>query len=110
MNEPIEFELTIKAGADYAIDFSYEEDDGATVDVTGWQVESQLRGFPEAFDAHDFESSADSEGFHLRMNHEETSKISFTRGAYDVFITAPDNSVRDKLIYGRARIIPEVSR
>lgn len=110
MKKPITFDITIKAGSDYKVDFSYEEDDGTVISVVGWGVEAQLREFPEAFDKHDFVCTADADGFHLTMSHEETAKIGYTRGVYDVFITAPDNSVRDKLISGRAYIIPEVTK
>ena len=110
MREPIIFDITIKAGANYAVDFVYEEDDGTPVSVEGWTAEAQLREFPEARDKHDFVCTADADGFHLTMSHDETSKIGYTRGVYDVFIIAPDSSVRERLIQGRAMIIPEATR
>ena len=105
----IKYDITIQAGSDYAIDFSYEEDDGTVIPVTGWGVEAHLREFPESNDNHVFAGTADAYGFHVTMDHTETSKISYTLGAYDVFIIPPCGG-REKLIYGKAHIIPEVAR
>ena len=111
MNDKVpNYDITIRAGGDYAIDFSYERDDGGVISMSGWTVKAQLRDFPQEYYAYDFTCSADSSGIHLTMGHAVTSKISFSQGCYDVFITAPDQSVRDKLIKGMAEIIPEVSR
>lgn len=111
MNKVPEYEITIHAGVDYAIDFAYEDDNDNVVSAEGWTIEAQLRDYKEAANAFEFECSSDEEGFHLRMDRETTGQINFKNGVYDVFITTPDGSIRDKLIMGTALIYtPEVTR
>lgn len=110
MNKIPNYDITIKAGSDYAVDFAYEQDDGTPVSLAGWTAEAQLRDFPQMYYAHDFTCSADQDGIHLTMPHEETAEIRFDKGSYDVFIIPPDGSTRTKLIEGMAEILPEVTR
>ena len=107
--ETLVYDITIKAGADYSIDFDYTDDDEVSVDVSGWTVESQIREFPEAITYIGFTGTADENGFHLAMDDQTTSRLHFARGVYDVFIT-DGNGIRAKLIEGHVTVIPEVTR
>ena len=109
MSEPIRYNITIFTRADYQIDFETTEDDDTPVSMEGWSAEAQLREFPEARDYIEFTAYADSTGFHMTMDKELTAKIPYTRGTYDLFIIDPDDT-RSKLAYGKAIIIPEVTR
>ena len=107
--ETLVYDITIKAGVDYSIDFDYTDDDEVSVDVSGWTVESQIREYPEAINHIDFTGTADSTGFHLTMDGDTTSRLHFAMGVYDVFIT-DGNGTRAKLIEGHVKVIPEVTR
>lgn len=103
------YDITIKAGRDYAIDFDYTDDDEVSVDVTGWTVEAQIREYPEAINAIPFVGTADENGYHLTMSAAVTSKLRFERGVYDVFIT-DGSGTKSPLIEGHVTVIPEVTR
>ena len=109
MNEAVRFDITINPGADYAIDFQPIEDDETPISVSGWSADAQLREFPESMDHIDFTCTSDSTGFHLTLSKDETAKIPYTRGYYDVFITDPDNG-RTRLVHGRAIVRPRATR
>lgn len=109
MRETLIYDITVKAGSDYAIDFDYTDDDETSVDVTGWTVEAQIREYPESSYAVDFTGSADEDGFHLTMDAGTTGLLRFMRGVYDVFIT-DGTGIRSKLIEGHVTVIPEVTR
>ena len=108
MSDVIEYNITIHKGSDYTIDFLTEEDDGTAIDVSGFTAEAQLREYPESNEYLDFTCTADATGFHLAMGHEDSAKIGYTRGYYDLFLSADGN--RDKFAQGKATVIPEVSR
>ena len=59
------YDITIKAGANYQIDFDYTDDDEVSVDVSGWTAEAQIRQYAESLYAVAFSCSADENGFHL---------------------------------------------
>ena len=103
------YDITIKAGANYQIDFDYTDDDEVSVDVSGWTAEAQIRQYAESLYAVAFSCSADENGFHLTMDPGQTAKLKFARGVYDVFIT-DGNNTRAKLIEGHVTIVPEVTR
>ncbi len=110
MNKDLIYDLTIKQGEDYSIDFIYAEDDNTPVDLTGWTIESVIREYPEAYDRIDFFCTSDSEGIHLYLGHDSTNLLTYSKGYYDVFITDPDNERRTPFITGRVSIIPRVAR
>jgi hypothetical protein len=107
--EELIYDLTIKAGDNYSVDFDYTDDDEVSVDVSGWTVESQIREYPEAINAIAFTGTADASGYHLSMDAETTRKLRFAQGVYDVFIT-DGSGIRSKLIEGHVTVIPEVTR
>ncbi len=110
MNDIPKYDLTIMQGQDYTVDLIYAEDDETPVDVTGWAVQSHLRQFPEASDYFPFTCTADMTGFHMSMTAAETEKITFSKGAYDVFVIDPDNEYRTPLIYGQVTVKPGGTR
>ena len=110
MKETLKHDLTIPVGADYQVDFIYEEDDGTVVDVSDWTVESQIREYPEANDCIEFTCTADEDGFHLTLSAEETEQLTFSQGVYDVFITSPSEIYRTKLVKGRVLVDPDTTR
>lgn len=110
MTEELIYNLTIKQGEDYSVDFSYTEDDETPVDMTGWGIEAVIRDFPEANDFIPFTCTADETGFHLKMSRDLTNELTYSRGYYDLFITDPDNDNRVPLVSGRVSIIPRTSR
>lgn len=110
MKETLRHDLVINKGENYTVDFSYQEDDGTPVDVSGWTAEAQIREFPEAKDYQGFVCSADNTGFHLSLSAENTERLSFSRGFYDVFITDPYGLSRVKLVQGRVSVIRDTTR
>ena len=108
-NEVLKYDLTIKAGSDYQVDFIYTDDDEVPVDVSGWTVESQIREYTEALNAIAFEGTADENGYHLFMDAETTAALRFKTGVYDVFIT-DGSGTRSPLIEGHVNIIGGVTR
>ena len=110
MKETLKYDLTIHVGADYKVLFAYQEDDGTPIDVSDWTAVAQLREYPESDDFIAFTCTSYQEGFLLELSAEKTSQITYTRGVYDVFVTDPDDYCRFKLVQGRVRIVPNVTR
>lgn len=110
MNEMMRYNITIRTGEDYIIDFAYIDDDDVAYDMTGWKVESTLREFAESNDGIDFVGKTDVDGIHLFLSSKTTKEIGYSNGEYDVFITDPDNNKRVKLIVGTAHIVAESTR
>lgn len=104
------YNLTIFAGGNYTVDFSYVDNNGDTVGMTGWTVEATLREFNESSSGTDFLCTSDEHGVHLALSAMQTRSIGYSQGVYDVFVTSPDKGVRIKLVRGRADIIAEGAR
>ena len=133
MNLPGEvpnFDINIKAGADYRLTLQFEADDDEEITNYGttiyngsifltdnsvmlldskWNIEAQLRVFEESADSFTFGVEASVDGFALVLPKEVTEQIHFARGAYDVFITDIEG-LRDKLLQGKAIITRNVTR
>ena len=103
------FNLIIHQGADFNLPIALMDENGDAVDLTGATVEAQVREFPESKDYHDFQYSIEGNRIELSMPHEDTSKICFSYGAYDVMINYP-NGNREKVLWGNVDVIQEVSR
>ena len=78
--------------------------------VGNWLLSAQLREYPEATDYFDFDVSVDTDGYKLSLSHEQTEKIPFSQGCYDVFVTDVSTGIRSKLISGKAYITRRVTR
>ena len=106
-----ELDIFIKPGADFALSFTIEDDNDNAVDLTGATVAAQMRQFAEATDCFDFTVSHNGTGGRVKigMPHEVTTKIPYSSGVWDVFITFPDGIVINP-IYGDVYIGASVTR
>ena len=110
MAEHIIYNLNIYSGADYKLDLTLTEDDGTVIDLANMTAEAQLREYPEAKDHIDFTVTKASNVFTVSMPKEETGKIPYTQGYYDVFVYNTSTEIRSCLISGKVSIISQVTR
>ena len=110
MQERNTYNITVYSGADYRLDLTLTEDDGEIIDLTNLNLEAQLREYPEDNDYLSFTVTEDNNVFSMTMPKEETEKISFTQGYYDIFVTNSTTEIRSLLISGKAIIVNQVTR
>lgn len=104
--------ITIEAGADFNdLSFTILDEDENVIDLTGATVRSHLREFPESNEYLPFTCEHNGEGgkVTLYMSAEDTAKIGYTKGVYDVFIQYANDAV-EKILQGDVYVIPAVTR
>ena len=106
---PDYYDIVLEAGADFSMTFALTDPEEEPVDLTGCTLKAQLREFPESNIVYDFTVTHNNEGgiVVMSMPRSSTELIGFTAGVYDVFLTG---SSKDKVLWGKARIIPNVTR
>lgn len=103
--------IEIDCGATFEMDIILRDDGGSPIDLTGVIATSHLREFPESNECMPFTCTHNNEGgtVTLSMNREDTAKISYVKGVYDVFLSFP-NYKSEKILQGDVSIIPAVTR
>ena len=103
--------IQIDCGATFQMEIVLKDDGGSLIDLTGCIATSHLREFAESNEYMPFTCSQNGEGgtVTLTMSREDTAKIGYTRGVYDVFLSFP-NYVSEKILQGDVAIIPAVTR
>jgi hypothetical protein len=109
-------DLTIQQGATWSRGWSVTVDGDPLPDA--WTVRAQARTAPGGDLLADW-STDPGEGqltaenvagvVKLYATAEESAAWTWTVGAYDVFATSPDGSVRLKLVAGRINVVPEIT-
>lgn len=107
MSEYPEYDITIKSGAEFVFTFRVKTEDGEPEDLTGKTVRAQLRATAHGYEAFDFTCTHSGAGgtVTISMSHDQTSRIMFMHGVYDVFVDE-----KDCVMGGKAEIIPAVTR
>jgi len=111
MAEENKYNIKIECGADFVLPFTWYDDNGNIIDLTGATVEAQLREYPEASDGFEFYTQHNGAGgkITLTMTKEITAEIPFSRGYYDVHVTLADGT-RKRPLYGEVKITPNVTK
>lgn len=106
----IDFDLVIHTNADFVQTLTIRDEEENLMDLTGATAKAQLRENAESNDYFDFECSHNNDGGQIlvTMSHNETEKIPFSRGEYDVILETETEVM--KLIHGHADIIHSVTR
>ena len=111
MTEENKYNIKIECGTDFVLPFTWYDDNGNVIDLTGAIVEAQLREYPEASDGFDFYTQHNGVGgkITLTMTKEITAEIPYSRGYYDVHVTLADGT-RKRPLYGEVKIDPNVTK
>lgn len=111
MAEENKYNIKIECGTDFVLPFTWKDDNGNIIDLTGATVEAQLREYPEASDCFDFYTQHNGAGgrITLTMSKEITAEIPYSRGYYDVHVTLADGT-RKRPLYGEVKITPNVTK
>jgi hypothetical protein len=106
-----ELNITIECGADFLMTFVVRDSADALVDLTGAEVTAQIREYAEAVDYYQMTAVHNGAGGKVTLGiaYEDTERISFSRGVYDVFIDFP-NDTREKYLQGSVTVIPSVTK
>lgn len=99
------YNIKIECGADFVLPFTWYDNNGMPVDLTGATVEAQLRETSSSPDAYDFVCTHNSAGGRIAINlpKESTTDISYSYGVYDVFVTLA-NGLRKRPLYGDVNV------
>lgn len=101
----------VEAGATFAQQLTYTDDDGALFDLDGYTAKLQLRETFESEAALDIDLDIDVETATLsfELTPEETSSLTAPRYKYAVELTAPTGAVT-RLLQGSFKVSPEAVR
>jgi hypothetical protein len=101
----------VDAGATFAQELTYTDDNGDLFDLTGYSAKLQLRETVEAEAVLDLDLEIDvsTARLLLGLDAEQTSVLTAPRYAYAIELTAPDGSVT-RLLHGSFKVSPEVVR
>lgn len=104
------YNITIECGADFVLPFTWYDNNGNPVDLTGATVEAQLRETSSSPDAYDFICQHNGSGGRIAITlpRESTTEISYSYGVYDVFVTLPSGRYRP--LYGDVIIQDHVTK
>lgn len=99
------YNITIECGADFVLPFTWYDDNGMPVDLTGATIEAQLRETSSSPDAYAFICTHNGAGGRISINlpKESTTDISYSYGVYDVFVTLA-NGLRKRPLYGDVKV------
>ena len=105
------FDITIHAGANYQLTFYMRDANNGLQDLTGMDIQAQLRPFAESSKCITFDVESNGAGgvCQLTLTPDVTERIDFDKGVYDVMMTDSDG-VRKKVLWGMAKIVPAVTR
>tara|TARA_R110000868_G_scaffold74293_6_gene214782 strand:+ start:2524 stop:2880 length:357 start_codon:yes stop_codon:yes gene_type:complete len=114
----VTYNTTIDQGADWYINFTYEQPDGTPVDITNYTAALQIRTSPLARTA--VLTLVDGDGITItgasgliecHATAEQTAAITNGRYAYDIEITSPQvgNAVT-RLVQGTIEVTPQTTR
>ncbi len=105
------FDIVINAGADYALTFYLRDSENTLIDLTGADIQAQLKPFAECQDYIPFEVQQNGAGgrIQLSLTSVVTERIHWDTGVYDVFVYYPNGTTK-KVLYGAAKIVPAVTR
>jgi hypothetical protein len=114
----VTYNTTIDQGADWFINFTYENPAGTPVNITGYTAALQIRTSPLARTA--VLTLEDGDGITITGNTgliachataEQTAAITNGKYAYDLEITAPAaGNVVTRLVQGTVIVTPQVTR
>ena len=113
------YNTSIDQGADWYINFTYQQPAGTPVNITGYTAALQIRTSPMAADAVLTLTSAVAGGITItgatgllacRATAAQTALIPFGKYAYDIEITAPSTNVVTRICQGTIQISPQVTR
>ena len=111
MAEENKYNIKIECGADFVLPFTWYDDNGMSVDLTGATVEAQLRETSSSPDAYDFICTHNGVGgrITLTLPQEVTSQVSYSYGTYDVFVNLPGGG-RKRPLYGEVNVQDHVTK
>jgi hypothetical protein len=115
----VTYNTTIDQGADWFINFTYENPAGTPVNITGYTAALQIRTSPLAKTA--VLTLEDGDGITItgvsgliacHATAEQTALITNGKYAYDLEITSPvlSNSIVTRLVQGTVIVTPQVTR
>lgn len=109
MNNPLQHDIEIKQGQKEIINISILDDDDNNFDFSEFTAESTIREFPEDYVDYPFVCTTSQSGINLTISAENTSKMDFTNGVWDLFVINK-NLDRSKLLQGNVTVQKAVSR
>ena len=104
-------DIEVECGAKFEMPFTMFDDSEEIIDLTGAEIEAQLRQNAESADYFQFTVIHNGIGGHVvvSMPYELTAEISFTSGVYDIYVTFP-NEDRKLIMYGDVIVYPNVTK
>lgn len=113
-----ELDIEIKKGTTFQVPFTWTDENGLPIDITGWEVRMQVRSEQAATTtlldistvSGEITLSDPTNGeFTITLSDTVTSAFSWVVGVYDIELESPGGVVYE-LLYGTVETIGEVTR
>ena len=110
MAEENRLNIGIECGIDFVMPFTWYDENGDPMDLTGATVEAQLREYEASPDFFEFACYHNGAGGRITvtMLHETTAQIPYSYGVYDVHVTL--NGIRYRPLYGDVKVYNNVTK
>jgi hypothetical protein len=112
-----DYNTVIDQGADWYINFQYEDSNGAPIDLTNYAAKMQLRSLPNSASAvltltqnNGITITGATGLLEVHATATQTGNIDAGYYYYDLEITAPITNVVTRLIQGQIEVNPQVTR
>lgn len=105
------YDITIECGEDFVLVFTLKDEENRPVNLVGAEVDACLAEYSESADSIPFIATHNGTGgqITLRLTHEQTEKISYPTGVYDVFVEY-ETGYREVVLNGSVTVNQAVTR
>ena len=109
------YDININAGSTFVLGLTLKKANGTPFDLTGYTGRSQLRkthtdATVDATFSVAFDSNRKSGKMSIGLSDVQTKALTLVSGVYDVELVDPTGTVVTRLIEGKAKVSPEVTR
>lgn len=105
------YDIEVDIGADFVFNIRLKDDEGKPVNLVGAVIDARLAEYSESADSIPFIGMHNGTGglITLMLTHEQTEKISFANGVYDVIVEY-ETGYRELVLNGAVIVNPTVTR
>jgi len=114
MENPAQYNITIRKGNDFEQLFEFQQDDGTSMNLTDWTVKSEIRqgksrsaALVIAFTV--YIPTPSNGKVYLRLTDTQTGALTPSGGYYDILLTAPTTNFDETYVEGICSIIETIT-
>jgi len=105
----IKSHLVLEQGATFSVNFNLTDDNGNPLDLTGYNVISQMKRWYTSSNSTSFTTSSSSGVVSIGLDANTTSSILAGRYVYDVYLQETATSTMSRIVEGTITVTPQVT-